>query len=244
MLGECKHVQRLLTLFTFSAMALILFVGCSRGSEDSHEESPTAQDIIESAASKWNETESVRFELDVDGVAYLDNDKTIRLQEAEGDAARPDAVEASAKIGAGFLTVDIGLIFLGPDAYMTDILSGAWGPAPADFSYNPAILFSSENGLGPVLRELQEPEVVGEEATNGTNAYHLRGTVEAGVIDAITAGTISGDPINVDLWFATEDYRALRIVLATPDDADGEPTIWTIDLFDHDQDVEIERPAS
>jgi len=227
------------------ALLLLTFVlAACRDDSDDGGEAPSVEEIVDSAVTAWDETESAHFSLEVEGTAYLDSDETIILRSAEGDATRPDAVEADAKISAGFLTVDIGLVFIGDDAYMTDLITGNWGPAPDGFSYNPAVLFSDTEGLGPVLREMQGTELVGEEEIDGTAAYHLRGTVAEELISELTANTITGDPINVDVWFATDDYRALQLVLGTPPDAEGEPTQWTIMLSDHGAPVTIEAPTS
>jgi hypothetical protein len=147
-------------------------------------------------------------------------------------------------VAAGFLVVDVGLIFIGDDAYMTDLITGNWGPAPDDFSYNPAVLFSDTEGLSPVLREMEGVELVGQEEVEGVQTYHLRGQVSQDAISELTADTIDGDPITVDMWFATDDYHAIRIMLSTPEGAEGDATVWTITLSDHNQPVEIEEPTS
>jgi hypothetical protein len=237
------YMRRFATLLCALLLVTLVLAGCRNDSDDG-DDPPSAEEIVDSAAAAWDETETAHFTLEVEGTAFLDSDQTISLRSAEGDAARPDAVEADAKISAGFLTVDIGLVFIGDEAFMTDLITGNWGPAPDGFSYNPAVLFSDTEGLGPVLREMQDVALVGEEDVDGTSAYHLRGTVSEDLISALTAGTINGDPIDVDLWFATDDYRALQLVLGTPADAEGEPTQWTIKLSDHGAPVTIEQPTS
>lgn len=235
-------MQRIWSLLLVLALVPALLAACRGSSEE--DETPSVEEIVESAATAWDETESAHFALEIDGNAYLDNDETLALRAATGDGARPDSVEASAQVAAGFLVVDVGIIFIGDDAYMTDLITGNWGPAPDDFSYNPAVLFSDTEGLSPVLREMQGVELVGQEELEGAQTYHLRGQVSQDAISELTADTITGDPISVDMWFATDDYRAIRIVLATPEDAEGEATVWTITLSDHNQPVEIERPTS
>lgn len=236
-------MQRIWTILLVAALTPALLVAC-RNDSDNGDDNPAVEEVVDSAATAWDETESAHFELAVDGTAYLDSDETLALRAATGDGTRPDSVEASAQVAAGFLVVDIGLIFIGDDAYMTDLITGNWGPAPGDFSYNPAVLFSDTEGLSPVLREMQGVELVGQEEIEGTQTYHLSGDVAEAVISELTAGTIKGDPIAVDLWFATDDYRAIRMVLATPEDAEGESTVWTITLSDHNEPVAIERPVS
>jgi hypothetical protein len=224
------------------ALAPALLAACRGGSES--DDTPSVDEIVDSAATAWDETESAHFSLEIEGDAFLDDDETLALQAATGEGARPDSVEASAQVAAGFLVVDVGLIFIGDDAYMTDLITGNWGPAPDDFSYNPAVLFSDTEGLSPVLREMEGVELVGREEVEGVQTYHLRGQVSQDAISELTAGTIEGDPITVDMWFATDDYRAIRIVLSTPEGSEEDATVWTITLSDHNQPVEIEEPTS
>lgn len=201
------------------------------------EQQPVEQ-IIDRAVARWDETETAHFVLEIDGTTFLDTEEQIQLSSAEGDLARPQSVEATASIAISLVTLDVSLIFIGDDAYMTDFLTGSWGPAPDDFSYNPALLLSQTEGLGPVLRSLQDPEVVGREDVDGVDTVHLRGSVSDDQIEDLTAGAITGDPIGVDIWFDAETLDVVRLALAEPEDG----TVWIIRLSGHDEPVTIEAP--
>lgn len=218
------------------------------GDDDDEEATPTPsavaiedqspEEIIAQAVERWNATESAHFTLEVDGATYLDDEEQIELSEAEGDLARPQSVEATAQIAISLVTIDVSLIFIGEEAYMTDFLTGNWGPAPDDFSYNPALLLSETDGLGPVLQELQEPQVIGLEQVDGVDAVHMSGTVTQDMIDDLTAGAILGDVIGVDIWFDAEKLDVVQLNLAEPDDG----TTWIIRLSNHNEPVTIEAP--
>lgn len=232
----------------FSAILLIMtlvLAGCDTfGDDDDNAEDVSAEEAIDRAVERWDTTESAHFELDIEGTTYLDDDENIQLSTAEGDLVRPDSVEATAQINVGMVNLDVSLIFIGDEAFMTDFLTGSWGPAPDDFSYNPALLLSQTEGLGPVLQSLQDPRVEGTEDVDGGQAYHLTGTVTGDQIDQLTAGAITGDEIGVDIWFRTETYEVLRLDLAEPGDEADNPTTWIIHLSEHDEPVTIERPES
>jgi len=201
-------------------------------------ESQDPNTIIAQAVERWDATETAHFVLEIDGATYLDDGEEIELAGAEGDLSRPQSVEALASVSISLVTLDVSLIFIGDEAYMTDFLTGSWGPAPDDFSYNPALLLSRTDGLGPVLDSLEDPEVIGREQAAGTDTVHLRGTVEQEQIDDMTAGAIQGDEIGVDIWFDAETLDVVRIDLAEP----GDGTTWIITLSDHNDPVEIEAP--
>lgn len=240
-------MNRLIVLLLVSALMAPILASCISG-DDEPEITPTPttvpieeQDpatIIENAVARWDATETAHFVLEIDGATYLDDAETIELAGAEGDISRPQSVEALASVAISLVTLDVSLIFIGDDAYMTDFLTGDWGPAPDDFTYNPALLLSQEEGLGPVLEALSNPEVVGREQVNGTDTVHMQGTVEQELIDDMTAGAITGDEIGVDIWFDAETLDVMRINLAEPD----EGTTWIISLSDHNDPVTIEAP--
>ncbi len=229
------------------ALVTPLLVGCmSDDDEPDVTATPTTaaiedqapEEIIDRAVARWDETETAHFVLEIDGATYLDDAESIELAGAEGDLSRPQSVEALASVAISLVTLDVSLIFIGDDAYMTDFLTGNWGPAPDDFTYNPALLLSQDDGLGPVLEALADPEVVGREQTAGVETVHMRGTVDQELIDGMTAGAITGDEIGVDIWFNAETLDVIRINLAEPDDG----TAWIITLSDHNALVTIEAP--
>ncbi len=242
-------MNKLLIFAAAAAMLATVIAGCGPfGDDDEPEEAPTAtavpieaQDpaiIIEQAVARWDDTETAHFVLEIDGATYLDNDEQIELAGAEGDLSRPQSVEALASIAISLVTLDVSLIFVGDDAYMTDFLTGNWGPAPDDFSYNPALLLSQTDGLGPVLQALENPEVVGLEQVGGRDAVRINGSVDQALIDEMTAGAITGDEIGVAIWFDAGTLDVVKIELAEPDDG----TAWKITLSDHNEPVTIEAP--
>ena len=144
----------------------------------------TAQSVLDAASQRWDALNSARFQLTVEGDAFLDEDNTLKLRSAEGDVKRPDSASATAKIEAGGFPVDISLIAVGGDVYMTNLITGNWETAPPDFSYDPSVLFDPEEGIGPVLRGLQNPELAEDtESVNGRDAHKVTGTVDAAAVE-------------------------------------------------------------
>lgn len=202
----------------------------------------TGETVLSGAAEQWSATESVHFLLDAQGDTFLDADRNIRLISAEGDLARPDAVEATARVDVTVATVPVELIVIGEDAYLTNFISGNWERAPDDFSYNPALLFNDTDGLGPIMEDIQNPELDGTESVDGRSAHRVTGIVTEEQIDDITAGSISGENIDVTLWIAEDNFEVLRLVISAPPIEDTGETTWDLTFTDHNADVEIEAP--
>lgn len=202
----------------------------------------TPEQVLDDARQAWADTQSAHFTLDIDGDAFLDEDETIKLVSAEGDIKRPGSVAATAKVDAQISVVDISLVAVDGDIYITNLLSGNWENAPDDFSYDPSILFSDNDGIGPIMTDLQNPELQGTEDIDGQQAYKLSGTVSANRVEKITAGTIAGEEIDVTLWTSVDDAKLLRVVLTEPEGVRESPATWTLNLSEHGKDIEIEAP--
>jgi lipoprotein LprG len=217
------------------------------GDDDDAAASPagdvTPEQVLQDARDAWDATETAHFSLEVDGDAYLDEDETIKLVSAEGDIKRPGSVKAAAKVDAQISVVDINLVAVDGEIFITNLLSGNWEKAPEDFSYDPSMLFSDTDGIGPIMTDLENPALDGTEDVNGQSARRVTGTVAADRVAEITAGTIAGDDIDVTLWIGVEDAKLLRVELTEPEGVRESPATWTLNLTDHGEDVEIEAPA-
>lgn len=230
-----------------SLAALLSLAGC--GGEPGSAPSPvpgtvTPQQILEAASTRLAETQSVHFTLEVAGDTFIDSGKTIRLLGAEGDLVRPDRVQTTFQAEVLGRAVSLQLITIGEQSWTTNILTGEWGSAPLEFSYQPDVLFSTQDGIGPVMGRVQDITRAADEKINGRDAYHVQAEVDESIVGPLTYYTIKGSPVTANLWIDRETNDLLRAQLAEPSREDGsEPAIWTLDLSHHGQPVEIEPPV-
>ena len=227
-----------------SVAALISLAGC--GSEPEPTPVPVSEspeEILEAASTRLAETTSVHFSLSVAGDTFIDSGKTIRLLGAEGDLVRPDRVQTTFQAEVLGRAVSLQLITIGDQSWTTNILTGEWGPAPLEFSYQPDILFSTQDGIGPVMGRVEGVERAADERIDGRDAYHLTASVDESIVGPLTYYTITGSPVTVDLWIDRETNDLLRAQLVEPPREDASaPAVWTLDLSHHGQSVEIEPP--
>jgi outer membrane lipoprotein-sorting protein len=202
-----------------------------------------AEVLLRQASDRLAETQTVRFDLEIDGETYIDAAEQIRLVSAQGDLARPDSVDVEFQVELlGAQTVSIRMISIGAESWTTDLLTGEWSPSPEEFGYNPSILFDNQDGLGPVAGRLQDPEIAGEEEIGGRKAVKVVGTVSEDVIEPMTSGTIKGEDITITLWLDAETQDMLRLQIDEPDDVKENPATWTMTLTGHNSDLTIEKP--
>lgn len=201
-----------------------------------------AEQLLEEAAEQWSDTDTVHFDLNVDGTTYLDVNETIELDSVEGDLKRPDQAKADASIQIGFASFDVGLIIIGDDAYMTNFLTGNWERAPSDFAFKPALFFDEEHGIGGVLESMTDVELGDESTVGGTRVTEVTGIVDQQDISQLVGGSLEGEEISVTLWIDSGSGDLLQISLSEPDDVDGDPTTWIIAFSKHNDPVTIEEP--
>jgi hypothetical protein len=203
----------------------------------------TPTEILAAASKRLAETQTIGFTLDIEGDTFVDSAGTIRLLSASGDLERPDRVRTEFKAEVLGRAVTLQLITIGGETWITNIVDGSWGPAPAEFAYRPDVLFDTQNGLGPVMGRVTDVTLLPDEKIDGTDAWRLSARVPQDVIGPLTYNTIKGSPVTVDLWVDKATNDLLRARLSEPPLEGKTPAIWTLDLMRHGQDVEIDAPV-
>ena len=204
-----------------------------------------ATEVLNRASVRLGEVSSIHFDLDVDGTTFIDEGQSIQLLSAEGDIARPDRVRASFSANVEqTANVTIQIVTIGATTWWTNLVSGEWGPAPAEIGYDASVLFDETVGLGAVLRQFGSVSRFDEEEFDGDPAYHIAATVPRTLIDAVTANTLDGELVDVDVWVGRDGLDILRVVVRETS-ATGSDDIsrWILDVSDHDEPVTIDPPV-
>ena len=237
--------RRLLAIAALASTALA--AGCGGGAPAPTPESaatPSPTDILAAASQRLAETPTVGFTLAIEGDTFVDRGGNIRLLSATGDLERPDRVRTEFKASVLNRAITLQLVTVGEETWLTDIVNGDWGPAPAEFAYRPDVLFDTQDGLGPVMGRVKDVVRQPDEELDGRPAYRLTATVPGEVIGPLTYGTMTGSPVTVDLWIDRETDDLLRARLAEPPQPDkANPATWTLDLVRHGEEVSIEPPV-
>jgi LppX/LprAFG-like lipoprotein len=231
----------------FLAFSLPLLVACG-GSSAWPEPTPTAElsanEILARSSQRIAETNTLRFHLGIEGVNYIDPANTIQLLEADGELQRPDGVHVRFKIKVvPGVTITTELITIGDQHWTTDLITGEWGEAPYEFTYDPTVLFDNQGGVGPVMNKVSDAKVVGTEKVQGKECFHITATANEDIVGPVTSNTMHGSPVSTNLWIDVNTYDLLRAELEEPaSSGNPNPAKWTLDLFDQDEPNSIEPP--
>jgi hypothetical protein len=239
-----RHQFRCIIFFTV-AVVLTACGSANGSSEPTVTPAPSVTSILSQSSQRMAQTQSLRFHLGVEGVTYIDVAKTIQLLEANGELERPDRVHArfKVKIVPG-VTITTEIISISGESWSTDIITGKWSKAPAEFTYDPSVLFDNQGGVGPVMNKVDNPQIVGTDKVNDNETYHISGTATEDVVGPVTSETMHGSPVAVDLWIDTTTFDLRRVKLAEPASSDNaNPATWTLDLTDQNKQIDIEPPT-
>lgn len=233
------HLNSPRRLLLILAAGVFLILGaCSGGDDD--EETLDATEIIDSAATAFDETSSAHFELDIDGSIAIDDEGMLQLGAVTGEIERPANARADASVVFGGSSVTMEMIASDGDMFMRNLLTGGWERAPSDLQYDPAKIFDTDEGIAAIIEQLQDTELEGEDSAGGTDAWHLSAQVDTAEVRALAGDFFEGDQLDVDIWVATDDYRLLRVELH--DTGSDDPMTWALSLSDHGESVDITAP--
>jgi hypothetical protein len=204
----------------------------------------SANEILERASTRIAETQTMRFKLTIDGDTFVDKEHAIRLLEANGDLARPTSVHARFKVRVlGSATLTIEIITVGDQTWSTDLITGRWGQAPLEFTYNPSILFDRQEGVGPVMDRVTGAKRLDDEELDDRQVFHVQAEVDEKTIGPLTSYTMTGEPVIVDLWIDQESFDLVQARLEeSKTTEDREPATWLLELYDQDEPITIEPP--
>ena len=137
--------------------------------------------------------------------------------------------------------LEIGMISLGDEAYMTNLVSGQWEEVSQ--AALPINLSDFGETLAAIVEDVQSPRLLGQENMDGVVVYHIGGDITSEVLKGLvpTAGT--GFPVELEMWTERDTgmlHRALITgqVVAT----DVEEAQRQLILEGANQPVSIERP--
>ena len=250
-LFPATKLWRFVSLIFCLGIILITVIGCGSSVPaatptplPSPTPTPDPADIARDAGATMSGLDSVQFDIvRTGGPAFVDQDGLFAINQATGAYQAPQSAVAALDVAGPGLNIKVETIAIGEEQWLTNFLTGQWEKLPAGFGFNPAIIFSEEVGLEPILAEnLVSADPPRTETLDGTEYQVLDVAIEGDRVSAITAGTTqSGEAVPLELWIDPTTQYIHRIVFETPSKTD-EPSQWTINFTAFNEEVVIEAP--
>ncbi len=223
-------------------LALALLAGACGSSDPEPVLSANLDEVLAASATAMGSVETVRFKIERGGEPiYIDNTGTLEFKDAVGRFVAPQKADAVVKVGISGLNVQIGAIAIDGVMWLSNPISGEWEQAPSSYEFDPTTLFSPEVGWRPLLDgEIENAVLIGLEERDDELRYHLTGSAPAVRMEKITAGLVTGQDVDMDLWLDPDTGHVLEVTFDT-ETAAGVST-WELRFFDYGDDLEIVPP--
>ncbi len=211
---------------------------------------PPPRDLVNQAAQKLSSTQSLHFVIEFSGApTFLDSQHAMTLRRVEGDLLRPDRMRASVKAALPGAYILIQAIGIGGDQYATNPLNGQWQKIPAEWGFNPSVLFQPGSGLTALLADVQDLKTLPDETIENQRHYHISGQIAGEKVVPLTGWLIGGGTVHFEMWVGADDryIRRLRLVdgsspLNSSGGTPAPPAQWNADLSKFDVPVTIDPP--
>jgi hypothetical protein len=200
----------------------------------------TPQEYLNRAADAVLKLKSAQFTLTREGTpAFLDEKNGITFTVAQCSYAAPDRVSCNVKISSkGGTILQLTRVWVPEGTFQSNPLTRQFAKAPADSSFNGAVLFA-RTGIPQILQtSVQKTQVVGSEPVRDRSAIHLKGEVLGEKLNPLMGTALKPDVMYpVDLWMEEPSADLVRIHV-TESAGNG----WLIELFGRNEAIEIPTP--
>ena len=227
---------------TVLAAALVL-IGCGDDAEPEGEPlPPDAGTIIGAASAAMGAVTSVRFELERSGApVFIDTYESLALDKVVGRFSAPSSADAALTVTVdGDLKTQLGAVAINGVVWLSNPVTGKFEALPPGYDLDPSTFFDPEDGWRPLLAELRDVELVGEEDRGGGTRYHVRGVATAERVERITAGLVRDQEVLIDLWLRRDTGLVVAAEFST--ELGGRVSDWTLGLSDYGESFDIEAP--
>lgn len=200
----------------------------------------TAQEILDASRERMKDVKSVHFRLEmINGKIALGPD--ITLDTVEGDAVEPGRVRIKTNVSIYGIPLEVELIIADGKQYMREPLTRRWTLLGAPL---PQVnLFDPEVGVANIVKNIKNPEKLQSEAIDGADCYHLKGSLDPGVVSFVFGSTPASRSVQAEVWIDTGDLLVRQIRLEGAILQEEPPGIVrTLKLSKFNEPVTIEPP--
>jgi lipoprotein LprG len=239
--------RRWILLLGLIVLLVSQLTACAGEPEPTHTATPdlSPMEITTRAGQAMLALDSLHFTLEREGaLVYLDTERLLAFKRAEGAFNLPDKMRAVVHVITAFTPIDIGMVILGSDQYITDPITGKWGNLPPEWGqFNLAVMFAPETGLQRLLQDgLSDLELIDSTEIDNQRHYHLTARASSERMSAMTLGFIGQGDAELEVWVGAKDFYVRRLQIVEPETDATDPTTWNFTFSKLGEPVEIKAP--
>jgi hypothetical protein len=234
---------RYFRVLLLTCLVLLTVTGCGGNNTTSSTPSPTpltAEQVLSESSKKLEAANSFHFVLDHNG-GGTPIAMGIDMLKASGDMVKPDKMKTSISGTAMGMIIQVEVITLGSDTYMTNPLSGKWELLPNEFKV--LSVFDPATGVAAIMKNMAGATLLADEDVQGKPCYHISGETDSGNLNAISGSSIQGTKCKVEAWISRDNFLPQVIKLeGRITETEKEGIIRTLTFTDYNLDAKIEKP--
>ena len=237
-----KHVKSFWWLPTILLAVMVLLTACGGSSPTSPTNTtPSAQQLIKNAQAAIQKVKSYHFNLTVDNPG---TGSVLTIKSADGDILVPDKLSANANVLVLGNVVQVKLITIDSNQYITDPVTGSWQKTSG--LLDPRTLSASNTGVASILGHIQNPTPPTDANVNGTPCWSINGTLDAKYLAAITGGGApAGSTVAVTTCIGKSDNLPYQIKMTgIAAQGDNKNTVRTFTLSKFGETLTITAPIA
>jgi len=197
------------------------------------------REILQQSVSRLLALDSVAFTLEhKKGTTTLF--PGLEMSKASGLVDIPDkfSLSVEAKLAFPSSFVEIRIVTIGDQAYITDFLSGEWRKVSPEAL--PVSFGNLGQTLADIIKAVKTPVLVGSERLGGRETHHIKGTIQSEDLSGLVPGASQGFNVDLDMWLDQSEgllVQALIVGKVVPTDVPDARRLLTLDEFDAPVDI-------
>lgn len=223
-----------------TGLGVALVIACMIVSACGGSTTPSATALLARSASAFDQMTSFHFSLTAQ---HLGDSDPLPVTQATGDVQRPDKLSATALVASPFGSVQVKLIIIGQQEWITNPLTGAFQPT-TDYAGLLAI-FDAQQGVGAVLTHLQQSSTPQSSSSAAGSCWKISGALPASAVAGVVNGAAaSNSNVRTTVCIGMADNALYSVTLTGPvSQTDTAQTTRVFTLTQFNQPVTITAPV-
>ena len=237
------------TVFVLCLLCAAIMSGCnifrhsSSYSGNATGPAPSTQQLLSAFKKQFHSVKSLHVTMQTQNPGPADPKQT-QVLDVDGDVVMPDEVKAQATVLLSGQNVQVGLISINGNQYVTDPVTGQW--RVMNGVLNPSTLTNPDTGIVSILNKVQNLSQPVAGNANGTPCWSVNGTLDAQSLAFLTGGGApAGSQLQVSACFGENDSLPYHIsIVGEAAQGDTPQTSRTFDLSKYNEQITITAPQA
>ena len=202
---------------------------------------PSTQQLLSAFRQQFHSVKSLHVTMQTQNAGQADPNQT-QVLDVDGDVVMPDEVKAQATVVLSGQSVQVSLISVNGNQYVTDPVTGQW--RVMNGVIDPNTFTNPDTGIVSILNKVQNLSQPTASNANGTPCWNVNGTLDAQSLAFLTGGGApAGSQLQVSACFGQSDSLPYHISIVGQAAAGDTPqTSRTFDLSNYNEQITITAP--